>query len=1082
MDRFLRLLFTRYLFPERILFLSVAGGMLIDGWLTAVFKDFSLQVCLRIIFSVLAICAFIFTYTKKASRKNVRWLAFLAIITLLTFSAFLNVVHHFNHDDAITFLGAYIICSLYFLSFGELITYLIFGFLLACLAVVFVEHPQITTELFLFRLFLGALLVLGLSFATRRFQEQLQQFSKKVAEENRSLNEIKTALEDRLTHEHILALVASRVNTAVIISDPNDVIEWVNEGFTELTGYTLEEAVGKKPSFLRGPSTDEISAHRIDEKKQKLVAFHDTILNYRKDGTPIWMQMHVTPILDENGKPERFIAIQEDISEIKETEKELRRSRELLKTAQRQAKIGSWEWQDKSMSTNCSDEMLRMLGMEEARPEENIGKGKAVPLQLIWSLVHPGDLSVVKKSIDNGLKRSSPFEIDFRIVVNGVVKYVYLTGQAISLRGDRTEMLVGTIQDITERKRIENEMRIAEKQYRSLFEHSQHMICIHDLQGNIMSINPAGAHAIGFEPEEVIGRSIRTFFWMKSPDEYEKYLHAINHNGQAQGLLRLTMRDGTTTYWLYNNILLADLEGNPYVLSSNVEITGRYEMEKELRNAKRLAEEALVMKDRFVANISHELRTPMNAIIGFSDLLLKTKLNEEQREYLQAIHIAGDNLTSMINDVLDLAKIEAGKIEFEAKPFMVRNVMSNTHRLLSQNATQSRLSFEWKCDPEVPSYVLGDELRLTQILINLVGNAVKFTEKGFVHFSCRIKSETDESIELEFLVEDSGIGIAAEKMNVIFDPFIQGSAESTRKFGGTGLGLSIVRDLAELQGGSVSVESAEGIGSAFTVVLPMKKVSMEVIQQVEKALQPVESPGNVHVLLVEDQPLNQQLAKKLISDFGFTAEIAFNGKSAVDHLRMETFDIVLMDLQMPEMDGYDATKIIREKLLLDVPIIALTAHSSAGEREKCLALGMNDYLVKPFRAQELYFKIVSAVRKKVSGNVPAPDVSNENPLRALAAGDVKFEKEMLEMMLKSIPEDFSLIEEAIPVNDIHTIKTTAHRLKSSIALLGEKELAEKLEELDKTPVENIPEKAAALSSKKTMLVGLIKERLSAVGE
>ncbi|MEO5641948.1 MAG: PAS domain S-box protein [Bacteroidia bacterium] len=1083
MDRLLRIFFTRYFFPERILFLSVAGGMMIDGWLTAVFKDFSSEVILRIGLSLLALTALIFTYTKKASKKNIRLLAFLAIITLLSFSAYLNVIHHFDHDNALTFVGAYVICSLYFLSVRHLIIYLIFGFLLACIAVGLVDFPQINTSLFIFRLFLAALLVLGLSFATRQFQAQLQLYSKKVVEENRSLTEIKTALEDRLTHEHILSLVASRVNTAVIISNPDDVIEWVNEGFTELTGYTAEEAVGKKPEFLRGPFTDPSSAERIDEKKKKLIAFHDTILNYRKDGTPIWMQMHVTPILDENGKPERFIAIQEDITEIKETEKELRRSRELLKTAQRQAKIGSWEWNDKSALVNCSDEMVRMLGMEYSTADEKSGQGKAAPLQFIWDRVHPGDLSVVKKAIENGLRRNSPFEIDFRLVINGIVKYVYITGQAVSLRGDRTEMLVGTIQDITERKRIENEMRIAEKQYRSLFEHSQHMICIHDLQGNIMSINPAGAHAVGFEPEEIIGRSIKTFFWIRNPEEYEKYMQAINHNGQAQGLLRLSMRDDSTTYWLYNNILLADLEGNPYVLSSNVEITGRYEMEKELRNAKLLAEEALVIKDRFVTNISHELRTPMNAIIGFSDLLMKTPLNEEQREYLQAIHIAGDNLTSMINDVLDLAKIEAGKIEFEAKPFMVRNVMSNTHRLLSQNATQSNLSFEWKCDDAVPSYVLGDELRLTQILINLVGNAVKFTEKGFVHFHCTIKNETNESLDLEFLVEDSGIGIASEKMNVVFDPFIQGSAESTRKFGGTGLGLSIVRNLVELQGGSVSVKSAEGIGSAFTVILPVKKVSVEVIEQVEKALEPVDAPGNVHVLLVEDQPLNQQLAKKLISDFGFTAETAFNGKAAVDLLRTSTFDIVLMDLQMPEMDGYDAAKIIREKLGLDIPIIALTAHSSAGEREKCFALGMNDYLVKPFRAQELYFKIVSAVRKKVSGNIPAPEsASSENPLQELAGGDAKFEKEMLELMLKSIPEDLTLIEEAIAANDISKIKTTAHRLKSSVALLGEKELAQALENLDKTNAEVVAEKASEIINKKPALTELIKKRLQVVGE
>jgi hypothetical protein len=1081
MNRLLRILFTRHFFPERILFLSISGGMLIDGWLTAVFKDYSVEACLRILISLLTASAFLFTYSKAASRKNVRALAIGAILTLLTFSAFINIIHHFDYDNALTFLGAYIICSLYFLSLRELIFYICFGFLLACFSLSMTDHPEIATRLFVLRLFLGSLLVFSLSFATRRFQDQLQRFSKKVVEENRSLIANRLALEDRLTQEHLLALVASRVNTAVIISGPDDVIEWVNEGFTELTGYSSEEAVGKKPEFLRGEATDPESARRIDEKKSKLIAFHDTILNYRKDGKPIWMQMHVTPLLDENGKPERFIAIQEDISEIKKTENELRRSRELLKTAQRQAKIGSWEWTDKSPVVFCSDEMVRMLGMEDNRTEDIIGKGKPASLQQIWDRVHPGDLSVVKKSIENGLRRNSPFEIDFRIVINGAVKYVYLTGQAVSLRNDRTEMLVGTIQDITERKRIENEMRIAEKQYRSLFEHSQHMICIHDLQGTIMSINPAGAHAVGYEPEEVIGRSIEGFFWKHKRDEFEKYMHAIHHNGQAQGLMRLSLRDGSTTYWLYNNILLADLEGNPYVLSSNVEITGRYEMEKELRNAKKLAEEALVMKDRFVANISHELRTPMNAIIGFSDLLLKTKLSDEQREYLQAIHIAGDNLTSMINDVLDLAKIEAGKIEFEAKPFSVRNVMSNTHRLLSQNASQSGLSFEWKCDERVPSYVLGDELRLTQILINLVGNAVKFTEKGFVHFSCNVKSETDESFELEFVVEDSGIGIAPEKLGVIFDPFIQGSAESTRKFGGTGLGLSIVRDLAELQGGKVTVKSAEGIGSAFTVLLPVKKVSIEVISQVEQALQPISSPGNVHILLVEDQPLNQQLAKKLIADFGFTTEVAFNGKAAVEFLRAETFDIVLMDLQMPEMDGYDATKIIREKLQLDLPIIALTAHSSAGEREKCLALGMNDYLVKPFRAQELYFKIVSAVRKKVNGNVPEAGKSNgEYPLRALAGGDSKFEREMLEIMLRSIPEDFSAIEEGIAAGDKQKIKTTAHRLKSTVALLGKKEIAEKLEEIESSQNENPAEKAKNILGEKSGLLDTVNEQLKTV--
>ncbi len=1041
MRRIVQHFFDRHFFSERILFLAIGGGMLFDGWLNAVFGQWSPEALLRIIISIVSLSALVLTYLESAQKINMRNLAILAIVLLISFSAFLNVIHHFDIDNAVTFLGAYVICSLYFRSPRELIFYLVFGFSIACIALLLTEHPYVSPQLFAFRLFLGGLLVLSLSFATRQFQVKLQQFSKKVAEENRSLNETKVALEERLTRDHLLAMVASRANAAVIISDGNDDIEWVNPEFTEIFGYTAEEAIGKKPEFLRGIETDSETAQRISERKRKQEPFHEIILNYKKDGTPIWMQIHVTPLIDENGRLERFVAIAEDISAIKMKEEELRRSREQLKTAQQQAKIGSWEWVAGSQAITCSDEMVRMIGLEG---------WKSAPVQLLMDRVHPGDLSMFKKSIETGFNRHSPFEIDFRVVVNGNVKYVYLTGQAVSSPNGKTEMLFGTMQDITERKRIENEMRLAEKQYRSLFEHSQHMICMHDLQGNIMSINPAGAHALGFEPEEIIGRGIKNFFWFDDTEDYEKYMSELHHNGQAQGLLRLKKRDGATTVWLYNNILLTDPENNPYVLSSNVEITDRYEMEKELRKAKKLAEEALVMKDRFVANISHELHTPMNAIIGFTDLLLKTNLNSEQREYLHAVHLAGDNLTAMINDVLDLAKIEAGKIEFESKPFNVRDVMSNVQRLLSQTAAQSGLKFDWECEANVPMYVLGDELRLTQILINLVGNAIKFTEKGFVKFICFIKSETDERIDLVFNVEDSGTGIPADKVNSIFEPFTQASADAARKYGGTGLGLSIVHDLAELQGGSVSVKSEEGVGSSFTVILPLKKVSIEVIQQVEQALKPIESPGNIRVLLVEDQPLNQQLAKKLISDFGFTSEIAVNGKVAIELLEMEKFDVVLMDLQMPEMNGYDATKKIREELKMDIPIIALTAHSSVGEKEKCFALGMNDYLIKPFRAQELYFRIASVLKKKVA----LPDQQNEipvssNPLRELSGGDKKFEREMLEMIRKSIPPDFEVLKTSLQKSDFTLAHTVVHRMKSSVALAGEHEFAALLEECDK---------------------------------
>ncbi len=1072
MRKKIRLLFSNHFFAERTLFLALASIILFDGWILGIFNSFSTEFLFRISIFAITCASFIFTHSKKASLKNIKWLAYLSIAMALSFSIFQNVNHHFDNDRTLTFLGLYIICSFYFLSVRDLIIYLIFGLAIATIAITNTDHPHLTSTLFISRLSIGGLLTLCLSYASRRFQEKLQQFNKKIVEDYRSLHKIKIALEERLSHDNILALVASSVNTAVIISGPDDVIEWVNKGFTEITGYSFEDAIGKKAAFLRGAKTDSISISRIEENKNKLTSFHDTILNYRKDGSPLWMQIHVTPLFDENGKLERYVSIQEDISEIKAREQELSRSRELLKTAQRQAKIGSWEWNESTKSISCSDEMLRMLELDIA---------KVPSAESILKLVHPGDTNVLRKTFENGMQRSSPFEIEFRLVINGTVKYAYLTAQSFNAGTENFKMLFGTIQDITERKYIENEMRTAEKQYRSLFENSQHMICIHDLEGTIMSINPAGANAVGLFPEEIIGRNINAFFWTKSQDEFEKYLQTIIHNGKATGLMRLLVQDGESSVWLYNNILLNDPDGNPYVLSSNVEITSRIEMEKELRTAKKLAEEALELKGRFVTNISHELRTPMNAIIGFSDLLLKTKLDNEQIEYLQAIHIAGDNLTSMINDVLDLAKIESGKIEFEANPFAIRNVMSNVHRLLSPNATQLKLSVEWKCDPNVPAYVLGDELRLTQILINLVGNAIKFTERGFVRFSCFIKNENDEIFDLQFVVEDSGIGIPSEKLQLIFDPFVQASTESTRKFGGTGLGLSIVRNLTELQGGMISLKSIEGIGSSFTVNLPMKKVSIEVIQQVEKALQPIESPGNVRVLIVEDQPLNQQLAKKLIHDFGFTTEVAFNGKTAVEFLRGETFDIVLMDLQMPEMDGYEATKVIRQTLHLDVPIIALTAHSSSGEREKCLALGMNDYLTKPYRAQELYYKIVSNVEKAITGNtIPSEtNIRDENPIKALAGGDKVFEREIIELMILSIPEDVSKMVSAIRENNFSLAKSIAHRIKSSVALAGENKLSVLLEDCENAcssdrPPENIADMISEILDRTEKLIAKLK--------
>ncbi|HTF05666.1 MAG TPA: PAS domain S-box protein, partial [Bacteroidia bacterium] len=1009
------------------------------------------------------------------SRPVVRWMAYVAIATLIMFSSFLCYQNKFSFDDALTYIGVYVICSMYFRTTRDLLIYLFSGFALACLVVIATEDPEINTAKFLLRMFLGGVLVFCLSWGTRLVQGRLVKISKEIEERNRALDQTRAVLEERLTREQLLAMVASRANAIVMITDKDDVVEWVNEEFTRITGYESHEIIGQQPSMLRGVETDEETIKRIRQKKQSGEAFHDEILNYRKDGTEVWLQMHVTPLKDEQGEIEYFITIQEDITESKNTSEELQRSREMLKAAQRQAKIGSWEWFVGNDYMYCSEEMCRTLGITYA---------ERIPVSHVFSYIHPEDLPVVRRSVEDIIRRRSPFELDCRVISQGQTRYLYITGQSNEGENGWVTNLFGTIQDITERKRIEEEMRVAEKQYRSLFEYSQHMICMHDLDGIILSINPSGAHTLGYEPEELIGRQIRSLVPERYNSEFDEYMNEIRRHGMHSGLMRMILRNGEETIWMYSNIRLSDPEGNPFVLSSNVEITGRYMMEKELRGAKKLAEEALISKDRFVANISHELRTPMNAIGGFTELLKKTSLTTEQDEYTDAIGMATENLTAMINDILDIAKIEAGKIEFERRVFNVRDVMRKAHILLSPKADQAGIKFSWTCSENVPAYVVSDDLRLTQILVNLVGNAVKFTSKGFVSFGCDIKAETERQLSLLFWIEDSGIGIPKEKLEMIFDPFTQASASANRKFGGTGLGLTIVKDLVELQGGTVSVQSAEGIGSRFEVILPVERIDAGMVQQVDVALKPIEHPGHVHVLLVEDHALNQQLALRLIRDFGFTASLASNGRAAVEVLKEEKFDVILMDLQMPEMDGYDTTTYIRNRMHITTPIIALTAHSSSGEKEKCLALGMNDYMTKPYRSKDLYYKIVRSISSSPDDvKQPDPDVQEySTPLKALASGDKEFELEMLVMMLKSFPEDFARMQKAATTGDMSTLKTVAHRMKSSVALAGEKQLTDWLSELEHAngSTDVVLDYVKKVLAEKDALIGRIEKQVEEV--
>jgi signal transduction histidine kinase/DNA-binding response OmpR family regulator len=479
-------------------------------------------------------------------------------------------------------------------------------------------------------------------------------------------------------------------------------------------------------------------------------------------------------------------------------------------------------------------------------------------------------------------------------------------------------------------------------------------------------------------------------------------------------------------------------------------------MIKALNESEKRSKEFAHVQEQFLANMSHEIRTPMNSILGFTNLLKRTELNPMQREYVQNIHSAGENLLTLVNDILDLSKIEAGMMHMEETRFSLRSMVSSVGAMFIEKIREKDLKFNAHIDKDVPDILCGDAVRLTQILVNLISNAVKFTDNGeiTVYVQLLASSETDARVRL--CVKDTGIGIAPEKQSAIFERFQQAELETTRRFGGTGLGLSIVKQLIEIQGGSIRLESEIGKGSEFIVELNYKLPDL--VQMYSEALAEQEEQvplQKIKVLIAEDNQMNQQLVKHLMKSWSLDHSIVNTGAEAVQELKHNSYSIVLMDIQMPEMDGYMATTIIRNELKLDVPIIAMTAHAMVGEKEKCLQLGMNDYVSKPIKETVLYNIIARHAQNIPEKNEPAHHI-HLSYLHQLSGNDKEFEKEILNQFITQAPAELLQLETSINENDFDTVRRTAHSLKSTVGYIGlAEELHPFLEQIEKDAIVQI---------------------------
>ena len=499
------------------------------------------------------------------------------------------------------------------------------------------------------------------------------------------------------------------------------------------------------------------------------------------------------------------------------------------------------------------------------------------------------------------------------------------------------------------------------------------------------------------------------------------------------------------------------------VIGISQDITERKLMENDLKRAKEQAEKGKALQEQFLANMSHEIRTPMNAIVGFSKLLKSDSLTKKGSEYITKINIASENLLVMINNLLDLSKIESGMMQLDKTVVHLPSLLESVFSMLQGNAVNKNLELSLS-HVAVPEYIMCDPTRLSQILINITNNAIKFTEKGYVKIRAELSGKNTQKNYIKFIISDSGIGIAKENCELVFERFQQEHSDTTRKYGGSGLGLNIVKNIVRLMNGQISIESELGKGTQFFVLIPLEQCTTQQITEYINSQEKLNTSseiklGKLKILVAEDNRMNQEYVSMVMEEFGFDSMIACNGIDAIQKLKEDSFDYILMDIQMPEMDGYTATRIIRNELKINTPIIALTANAGHKEHENCIKAGMNGYISKPFKPEELYNKIAELESKGKNADITGKRLEMNTVDELESVFDIELLKKqmngklssvtsLLKIFMEVIPRDIIALEDVIKKEDFPMIKSISHNMVSSFSVMGIESAIKSLKEIE----------------------------------
>ena len=858
---------------------------------------------------------------------------------------------------------------------------------------------------------------------------------------------------------------------------------FVNKYIVEFWNTSREDVFGKHISeFITDIKYVELLNRLLDKvvSNRQVVEEEFTINASTKDAKTHIISMF--PLIDKDGAIFAAGIHRMDISELKLREIELQESRKEMANARRLLLdfLNNIPYQVIMLNKHHRIVMINKAFADEinATPEEVIGKFYDECIdEKLDRIVGESNEYVIENQKSISFQESMTNQ-------NGQLSVVSVTKFPVyDFNGEFSYIGIVVI-DVTETVNRENELidaRIESERSRQLLQgfmdNATFAMFAKDLEGNYVLANKKKQEYLQSFNKSTSDGSSKT-------NENTKYIsdledsRVISANKPLVFYATNTHENGFVEYIKTVKFPLYDKQGNIISVGGiSNDITDMVIREKELKSAKQKAEKAATAQERFLASMSHDMRTPLNGIVGMINLLNETSLSPEQNEYVEAMKVSSTSLRVLINDILDISKIQAGKLNIECVLFKLTEVVTTVNEIFKPEASKKNIDFTIEIAPGTPLWLEGDPIRLSQILNNLIGNAIKFTSRGFVQLHIQHSWIDHKQLTLEFEVSDTGIGISRYDMNKLFQPFAQAGTDISRIYGGTGLGLYICKNLIELQNGKIEASSLINVGSKFKFSIPYKiisdkdalKLNSNTVSNTPPAT--VELPESLRCLIVEDNVINQKVAYFALKKNGIAADLANNGKEAVEILQKQPtrYDFILMDIQMPEMDGYQATKMIRNSLIIkDLPIIAMTASALKGEHERCIEAGMNDFIPKPFMIEELMYVIRHLNIKKATTESHRTALNKETkdqiqadtePLFSMSnideIGDPTITLEIINEFLATVPTGLdSLMEELTGTIDWKLVEQKAHKLKGAVAVFQIKKMMEKLSAIEKMAKEN----------------------------